>query len=153
MGLKGTKHGVYTPKNMKKYIGSSLPVFRSSWELKAFISLDNNDKILKWGSENFVIPYIDETRNNETHRYVIDLFFEIADYTQDGRPIKWLIEIKPESQSVMPKQTGRKNIQKLIAESAIVKRNQCKWRSAVAFCKSKGWHFGVYTEKGITKLC
>lgn len=115
--------------------------------------MDKNDKILKWGSENFVIPYIDETRNFETHRYVVDLFFEIADATKNGLPIRWLIEIKPESQSVMPKQTKRKSVQKIISESIVVKRNQCKWRAAVAFCKSKGWHFGVYTEKGINKLC
>jgi len=153
MGLNSTKHGVYKPQNMQKYIGSSLPVFRSSWELKAFMSLDKNEKILKWGSENFVIQYIDETRNNEMHRYVIDLFFEIADVTKDGKPIRWLIEIKPENQSIMPQASKRKNINKLIAESIIVKRNQCKWKAAVNFCKAKGWHFGVYTENGINKLC
>ncbi len=149
----GTKHGTYKPQNMQKYIGNSLPVFRSSWELKAFMSLDKNDKILKWGSENCVIQYVDETRNNEVHRYVIDLFFEIANYTQDSKPIKWLIEIKPENQSIMPKASKRKKLDKIIAESIIVKRNHCKWKAAVAFCKAKGWHFGVYTENGINKLC
>lgn len=48
MMMHMTKHGVFTPRNMQKYVGSSLPTFRSSWELKAFISLDKNDKILKW---------------------------------------------------------------------------------------------------------
>lgn len=128
-------------------------MFRSSWELKAFMSLDRNDKILRWGSENVVIRYIDETRNNEWHRYVIDLFFEIADVTKDGRPIKWLIEIKPEKQAVMPVNNKRRKLQTIIEESTIVKRNQCKWRAAVEFCRAKGWHFGVYTENGITKLC
>ena len=154
MGQQGqTRHGVYRPQNMGKYIGSSLPVFRSSWELKAFMSLDRNSKILRWGSENFVISYVDETRGNETHRYVIDLFFEIADVTEGGKPIRWLIEIKPESQSVMPKATKRKSQAKLAEETAIVRRNQCKWRAAVAFCKARGWHFGVYTENGIRRLC
>ena len=153
MRIHTTKHGVYTPQNLKKYVGKSLPIFRSSWELKAFMSLDRNEKVLKWGSENIIINYIDETRNNEMHRYVIDLFFEIADYTKDGKPIRWLIEIKPESQSVMPKASPRKNPNKLIAEAMIVRRNQCKWKAAVAFCKSHGWHFGVYTENGISKLC
>jgi len=153
MSLRETKHGVYKPVNLNKYMGSTLPKFRSSWELKAFMSLDKNDKILRWGSENFVIPYIDETRNNEMHRYVIDLFFEIADYKKDGRPIKWLIEIKPQSQAVMPTYTRKKSPQKIIEEAIIVRRNQCKWRSAVEFCRSRGWHFGVYTEKGISKLC
>jgi len=78
MALRETKHGVYKPQNLQKYIGSSLPVFRSSWELKAFMSLDRNPKILRWGSENFIVQYVDETRRNEVHRYVIDIFFEIA---------------------------------------------------------------------------
>ncbi len=152
MSLRETKHGTYTPINKEKYIGSGLPTFRSSWELKAFMSLDRNDKILRWGSENIVIRYIDETRNNECHRYIIDLFFEIADAKKDGRPIKWLIEIKPENQSVMPVNNGRRKLSKIIEESVIVKRNHCKWKAAVEFCRSPGWHFGVYTEKGITKL-
>ena len=151
--MRNTKKGVYTPKNLNKYIGKNLPVFRSSWELRAFISLDRNEKISKWGSENFIIPYIDRTRNNETHKYVIDLFFEIADYTKNGLPIKWLLEIKPYSQSVTPQAKRGKSTQCLLNETIIVERNKCKWESAINFCKSKGWHFGVYTEKGITKLC
>ena len=71
--MHGIKRGIYTPQNIQKYIGKNLPTYRSSWELKAFISLDRNPKISKWGSENFVIPYIDTTRNNETHRYIIDI--------------------------------------------------------------------------------
>lgn len=151
--MRNTKKGVYTPKNLNKYIGKNLPVFRSSWELRAFISLDRNEKISKWGSENFIIPYIDRTRNNETHKYVIDLFFEIADYTKNRLPIKWLLEIKPYSQSVSPQAKRGKSTQRLLNETIIVERNKCKWESAINFCKAKGWHFGVYTEKGITKLC
>lgn len=86
------------------------------------------------------------------HRYVIDLFFELAG-KKDGRPIKWLIEIKPESQATLPKQTKRKKLDTLISESIVVKRNHCKWKAAVAFCRAKGWHFGVYTENGIKTLC
>ena len=147
------KHGQYTPMNLKKYIGKKLPIYRSTWELRAFISLDRNENVLKWGSENFIIPYVDETRGFETHRYIIDLFFEIAGATEEGRPIKWLLEIKPYKQSVTPMPKKQKSPEKLLAESIIVKRNQCKWKAAIKFCQSKGWHFGVYTEKGITKLC
>ena len=153
MALRDTRKGVYKPANRSKYIGKDLPIFRSSWELKAFMALDKNDKILKWGSENVTIPYIDETRNNETHFYIIDLFFEIADAMKDGRPIKWLLAIKPEKQTVMPKSTKNRKLSKVIVETVTVKRNHCKWRAAVEFCKSKGWHFGVYTENGISKLC
>ena len=138
--------------NIKKYVGKKLPIYRSTWELRAFISLDKNANVVRWGSENFVIPYIDKTRNNETHRYVIDLFFEIG-ATKDGLPIKWLIEIKPYNQSITPKVSKRKSPEKLLYESMIVERNHCKWKAAIHFCKARGWHFGVYTEKGITKLC
>ena len=138
--------------NMKKYVGKKLPIYRSTWELRAFISLDKNPNIVRWGSENFIIPYIDKTRNNETHRYVIDLFFEIGT-SENNLPIKWLIEIKPYNQSITRKATKSKSPEKLLYESMVVERNHCKWNAAIHFCKARGWHFGVYTEKGITKLC
>lgn len=118
------------------------------------MALDRNEKIQKWGSENFIIPYVDTTRGNEVHRYVVDLFFEIAEYTKDGAPIKWLIEIKPQAQAT-PKKYKRvpRNPNKYINDAIVIERNKCKWNAAVEFCKSRGWHFGVYTEKGITKLC
>ena len=56
----------------------------------------------------YSVPYIDVTRNNETHKYVVDIFFEIANATKNGLPIKWLIEIKPFNQSITPKITKRK---------------------------------------------
>ena len=153
MGLSNTKHGIFKPRNLQKYVGTQLPVYRSSWELRAFMALDRNENISKWGSENFIVPYVDVTRNNEVHRYIIDLFFEIKDYTQNGLPIKWLLEIKPDSQATLkPIKKGR-SLNKVAAEAVIVKRNECKWKAAVEFCRAKGWHFGVYTEKGITKLC
>ena len=142
------KQGIYTPQNMSKYIGAQLPKYRSSWELRAFMALDKNEKILRWGSENFVIPYIDRTRGNETHRYIIDLFFEIAEYTHNGAPIKWLIEIKPQSQAT-PKKYKRKpsNPNKALNDAIIIERNKCKWEAAVSFCRSRGWHFrSIYGE-------
>lgn len=153
MSFRSTKHGVFTPHNIAKYVGSQLPVYRSSWELRAFMALDRNEKILRWGSENFVIPYVDTTRNNETHRYIVDLFFEIKDYTKNGLPIKWLLEIKPENQATIVQSKRGKSTESLLTESIIVTRNKCKWKAAVGFCQARGWHFGVYTENGINKLC
>lgn len=105
------------------------------------MSLDRNEKVLKWGSENYVIPYVDATRGNSTHRYYVDLFFELA----DGE--KWLLEIKPQNQAVFTP-SKRKKIEKQIAEASIVARNRCKWTAAVSFCKSKGWHFRNLYRKG-----
>ena len=149
--MYGVKQGKYSPINKAKYVGQGDPTYRSSWELKAFISLDKNPSILKWGSESIIIPYYDSTRNNEYHRYIVDLFFEVP--TKDGKGEKWLIEIKPHNQSVAPKASKRKSPEKLLYESLVVKRNQDKWAAAAKFCKRRNWHFGVWTEKGITKIC
>jgi hypothetical protein len=66
---------------------------------------------------------------------------------------KWLIEIKPYSQSVLPKATKRKDPLKLLNETLIVKRNLDKWNAAIRFCKNRKWHFAVWTEKGINQMC
>ena len=146
----GLKQGTYTPINQDKYIGKALPIFRSGWEVKAFIALDRNDKIIRWGSQSIIIPYIDSTRGNQTHRYVVDLFFVTKDQT--GKQQKWLIQIKPYNQSVPPKSSKRKDPTKLLQQSITYQRNHDKWKSAVQFCKNKGWNFAVWTEKGINKL-
>lgn len=146
----GHKQGTYTPINMNKYIGKQLPKFRSGWQVKAFIALDRNDKIIQWGSQTVVIPYIDSTRNNEVHRYIVDLFFVTKDI--NGIEQKWLIQIKPYSQSVPPKATKRKSPSKLLYETAIYQRNHDKWQSAIKFCKNKNWKFAVWTERGINTL-
>lgn len=146
----GLKQGTYTPINQQKYIGKALPIFRSGWEVKAFIALDKNNKILRWGSESIIIPYIDSTRNNETHKYIVDLFFVTLD--QSGQEQKWLIQIKPYNQSVPPKPSKRKNPAKLLDAAITYQRNADKWKAAVTFCKNHGWNFAVWTEKGINKL-
>ena len=64
--LIGTKHGTYSPINKDKYCGRALPIYRSGWELKAFIGLDKNPKVKKWGSETLSIPYSDKTRGRRS---------------------------------------------------------------------------------------
>lgn len=78
----GLKQGTYTPINKLKYVGLALPKYRSGWEVKAFIALDKNPKIIRWGSESVIIPYIDTTRGNEIHKYIVDLFFVTLDKTR-----------------------------------------------------------------------
>lgn len=67
------------------------------------------------------------------------MFFVTKDI--QGKEHKWLIEIKPYSQSVLPKATKRKNPAKLLSETLIVKRNLDKWNSAVKFCRNKRMEF------------
>ena len=39
--------GMYVPKNPEKYIGNNKPRYRSSWELRIMMFLDENKHILK----------------------------------------------------------------------------------------------------------
>lgn len=72
-------------------------------------------------------------------------FFKLL--IKHGKEHKWLIEIKPYKQSVLPKATKRKDPLKLLNETLIVKRNLDKWNAAIKFCKNRGWSFAVWTEK------
>lgn len=65
----------------------------------------------------------------------------------NGKEHKWLIEIKPYNQSVLPKATKRKNPMKLLQETLIVKRNLDKWKSAVNFCKKKRLELSAFGLK------
>ena len=88
--MKGNFHqGYYRPVNEKKYIGKGLPQYRSGWELKFFRWADQNDNILKWGSENVIIPYLNPL-DNKVHRYMIDNYIVFKD--KEGKKNKILIE-------------------------------------------------------------
>ena len=139
------KQGKYNPINKEKYIGKSTPIYRSGWELKCFLTLDKNPAVIKWGSENIILPYIDPTRNYTQHQYVVDLFFEALD--PEGKLIKYLVEVKPYKETQPPVITKRKKQETIAYESVTYARNMAKWQSAVKFAKSKGWRFLIWTEK------
>ena len=55
---KKFKQGVYIPKNKEKFFGKDgYAIYRSGLELNYFRILDNNPNVLKWGSEEIVVPY------------------------------------------------------------------------------------------------
>jgi hypothetical protein len=59
---------------------------------------DNNSNVIKWGSENVVIPYISPV-DGRAHRYFVDNFVVIREGSKIG---KYLIEIKPFKQTFAP---------------------------------------------------
>lgn len=139
----GFKQGQYHPVNKSKYIGTP-PVYRSSWEYKAFRWLDMNSNILSWGSESFVVKYKDPTRNDTWHRYFVDLMFTAR--TKDGTIKKFAVEIKPYKETVKPQQ-GRKSPKTFLNESLTYCRNVAKWKAAVKASLSRGITFCIWTEK------
>lgn len=129
----------YIVKNRSKYMGDPAKVTaRSTWERAAFIFLDNNPRVKKWGSEIVKIPYV-SSLDKKTHTYIIDLIVQWMDGVVE------IIEIKPKYQTVAPKKKSR-TTKKYINEAAEYIRNHSKWTYAEKFAKSKGWNFVIWDE-------
>lgn len=130
--------GKFRPKNPDKYIGGSMPTYRSSWEFHFMKFCDENPSIYKWASEAIKIPYRNPFTGKQTI-YVPDFFIHYVD--QNGKQKTEVIEIKPEMHTLKEK-TGRNRRNQL--HWAL---NQVKWEAARNWCKSKGIAFRIITEK------
>ena len=135
--------GIYNLKNPKKYLGDPRKViWRSTWERKLMRKCDDNSKIIKWASEEIIIPYYNPVKKRKA-RYYPDFYMELID--KDNNRKKLLIEVKPLKETMPPKYKRRtKNA--LIAE-ALWAQNQAKWKAAREFCLDHGWEFQLMTEK------
>jgi hypothetical protein len=140
---KKYRQGIFTPKNADKFIGTKA-VYRSGLELKFMRFCDNNPNVLKWSSENVVIPYISPI-DGRVHRYFVDNFVVIKEGTQIK---KYLVEIKPYKQTMAPTTKYRKR-EHLLYEQQMYSVNQAKWASAREFCNKKGLEFLILTEKDL----
>lgn len=139
-----TYKGFYRVKNPAKYEGDFKNViYRSHWEMQVFRWCDTNDQVLKWSSEEIVVPYW-YPLDKKYHRYFVDVKFS----TKDGT---FLVEIKPKSQTVPPKKPSRQT-KRFLEEARTYVKNQCKWKAADEFAKDKGWQFVIWTEDTIKSL-
>lgn len=136
--------GKFNPQNPEKYKGDSHNIiYRSSWELKFMRYCDRNNAILEWGSEEFFIPYFDPT-TNKVRRYFPDFIVKIKE--SSGRIKKYLIEVKPQRQTVPPV-AGKKKRKTLITEALTYEKNLAKWKAAKEWCLDRGLEFKIITEK------
>ena len=136
------KQGIYTPKNKEKFIGK-IAIYRSSFELQFMRWADNNPNVLEWGSENIIVPYKSPV-DNKLHRYYVDNFLVL----KEGALIKkYLVEIKPSSQTQKPVHSNRKKKQTILYEDMQYAVNMAKWEAAKLFAKHKGFEFIILTEK------
>lgn len=135
--------GRYTPNQPKKYEGDIRKIdWRSSWELTAFKWCDRTKRVLKWSSEEVVIPYISPV-DGKRHRYFVDLKFDYL--MEDGSVRTFLVEIKPLAQTRPPRQAGKpENYMEKLKTYHV---NQAKWEAARAYCKEVGWNFQIWTEE------
>lgn len=146
MAKKRSKYrqGVYKPINPKKFAGNSDPIYRSSWELKFFKWADCNSRVIKWGSESIIVPYISPL-DKRVHRYFVDNF--IVFLNAENKPKKYLIEIKPSTSVSKPSVSARKKKATMIYEQKTWVVNQAKWEAAKRWSDKKGYEFLILTEK------
>jgi len=136
--------GKFRPSKPKKYKGDPTNiVYRSLWELKFMRYCDSNTNIVKWSSEEIVIPYKSPI-DNRFHRYFPDFYLKYKDNT--GKMIEKVVEIKPAKQVQEPKVQKRKT-KKYVTEVVTYAKNQAKWIAAEEFCKDRKWKFQILTEK------
>lgn len=135
--------GKFIPKNPHKYVGDVTNiVYRSSWERKLFVFLDNNPSILQWNSEECVVPYVSPI-DGRIHRYFVDCVVKYK--KRDGTVITTLVEVKPKAQTQPPVQPKRQTKQYLEAVETYV-RNVSKWKAAKKYAEEKGMEFMILTE-------
>lgn len=123
----------------EKYVGDpSNIIMRSSWETKFAIWCDKNPQIVRWSSEETIIPYVSPV-DGRTHRYFVD--FKIQ--TVNGKT--YLVEIKPFKQTLPPE--SKRKTKRYLEEAATFLVNQAKWEYAKKYAKTRNWEFIVITEK------
>ena len=136
--------GRYNPVNPKKYKGNSQNIiYRSLWERKFMVYCDTNDKVLEWGSEEIIIPYISPW-DSKVHRYFPDFYIKVRQ--SSGNLKKFIIEVKPKKQTRPPKPVERKT-KRWIKEVRTFGINEAKWKHATKWCKDNDMEFKILTEE------
>lgn len=138
------QQGIYRPLYPEKYVGDVTNItYRSSWERRFNRWCDMNPSVVKWNSEEIVIPYWSEA-DQKMRRYFVDYIIQLR--KADGGMETLLVEIKPSSQQVPPKKHGNKKPETYIAEMTTYQVNQDKWKAAAAWAEKHGMRFVVLNE-------
>ena len=136
--------GRYRPSQPKKYKGDPTNIiYRSLWERKFMVWCDKNENVLQWGSEEIIIPYVSPV-DRRVHRYFPDFYVKAR--TKDNKIKKYIVEVKPEKQCMVPKRPKRQT-KKFINEVKTYGINQAKWKAATEYCLDRNMEFMILTEK------
>ena len=136
--------GRYIPTNPKKYRGNpSQIIYRSLWERKLMVYCDRNEKILEWGSEEVIIPYLSPW-DNKLHRYFPDFYMKVKQ--NSGGIKKFIIEVKPKYQCKPPVKNPKRKTKKWYNDVKNYVINEAKWKSANDFCQDNGMELKILTE-------
>lgn len=140
--------GRYTVKHPSKYSGDPTKViFRSLWERQVFRWLDVHSDVVKWSSEEVVVPYRCKT-DGRLHKYFVDLK---VTFKEGNRT--YLIEIKPKKETTAPViKQQQKPTRKYILEVMKYAKNLSKWTAAKEYALDNSWEFQVWTEDTLRSL-
>ncbi len=131
--------GKFVPKNPEKYTGNvSTIIYRSLWEFKLMKYLDAHNEIVKWASEELIIPYRSPI-DRRMHRYFPDFWVQ----KESGEQL--VIEVKPKQQLKPPKKPKRQT-QRYLREMHTFAINQRKFEVAEEFCRNRGMKFVIFTQ-------
>jgi hypothetical protein len=135
--------GKYSPRNISKYLGDHSNIwYRSLWERRVMVHLDENPNVIGWSNEEIIIPYLSPV-DGKWHRYFPDFYAKVKN--KQGMIESVILEVKPKSQSVPPKAKSRITRQ-YIQEVTTWGVNEAKWKAATEYCKDRNWKFSVITE-------
>jgi hypothetical protein len=145
----GRRRGYFIPSNPQKYEGDVTKIiYRSNLELKMMKYLDSHPSILKWSSEETIIPYYSPL-DNKMHRYFVD--FKVTTKTKDDKLITRLVEVKWSTATVKPKEPkSKKKTRRYFVEQKNWIINQAKWEAAKLHCDKRGWEWMILTEKHLS---
>jgi hypothetical protein len=138
--------GKFSPKNTNKYLGDFTNIwYRSLWERRVMLHLDENPNVIGWSNEEIVIPYLSPV-DNKWHRYFPDFFVKLKN--KNGIIECIVLEVKPMHQTQPPQQRSKMTKQ-YIREVVTWGVNESKWQAAQEYCQDRNWIFKVITEKDL----
>jgi hypothetical protein len=105
---------------------------------------DRNEKVLEWGSEEVIIPYLSPW-DNKIHRYFPDFYMKVKQ--NSGGVKKFIIEVKPKYQCKPPVKNPKRKTKKWYNDVKNYVINEAKWKSANDFCLDNGMEFKILTEE------
>lgn len=136
--------GKFNPSHPEKYMGDPTNIiYRSSWEFRFMRWCDNSSNVIKYSSEETIIPYRCPT-DGKLHRYFVDFRIQIKNRNNELKT--YLVEVKPSIQTMVPKYPGKKT-KRYISESLTFMKNTAKWEAARNYCNDRNWEFVIITEK------
>ena len=146
--MRKPHQGKFHPSQPQKYAGNAENiVYRSGLEFRMMRYFDATNAVVKWSSEEIIIPYI-RPDDRLQHRYYPDFFIQVRQ--KDGKMKHVLIEVKPSKQCAPPAapKTKRQHA-RFLNEALTYAVNEAKWNAAREWCAKCGAEFLILTETEI----